>query len=212
MSEQPTHESLRTRWSLLSRLKDWEDRESWGEFFDTYRDLIFNVARKAGLNAAEADEVVQETVITVAKKMPEFKTDSSAGSFKGWLLHTTRWKINDQFRKRKPDQKGRARPLDELTTQTATIERVPDTAALAPQDLWDAEWRQNLYQQALKGVEDATRAKHFQVFHLSVVEELPAKEVAHRTGINIMHVYRLKHRLGGMLKKEIKRLEKELGS
>ncbi|NIP93945.1 MAG: hypothetical protein GWO24_11025, partial [Akkermansiaceae bacterium] len=66
-----------------------------------------------------------------------------------------------------------------------TIERVPDAAALAPQDLWDAEWRQNLYQQALKGVEDATRAKHFQVFHLSVVEELPAKEIAHRTGINI---------------------------
>lgn len=210
MSAPSAPDSLRTRWSLLSRLKDWEDRESWGEFFDTYRDLIFNVARKAGLSSTEADEVVQETVITVAKKMPEFKTDSLAGSFKGWLLHTTRWKINDQFRKRKSEA-ARGHRREDDTARTATLDRIPDENTLAPEKFWDAEWRRNLYQQALQRVEDATRARHFQVFHLNVIEELPAQEVARRTGINVMHVYRLKHRLGGMLKKEIRRLEKDLG-
>src|SRR5262245_26498265 len=89
-----------TRASLLERLKNWEDKESWREFFAIYWRLIYSTATKAGLSDAEAQDVVQETIITVAKKMPGFKYDPAIGSFKSWLLHTTRWKITDQFRKR----------------------------------------------------------------------------------------------------------------
>ena len=92
--------------SVLSRLKDWDDQESWRDFFDTYWKLIYGVAIKAGLSGVEAQEVVQETVIAVAKKIPEFKTDPAFGSFKAWLLHLTRWRIADQFRKRQ--RQGRA--------------------------------------------------------------------------------------------------------
>ena len=62
------HDSIPTRHSLLNRLKDWRDEASWREFFETYWELIYNVARKAGLNDAEAQDVVQETVIAVAKR------------------------------------------------------------------------------------------------------------------------------------------------
>ena len=62
-------EWIPTRQSLLTRLKHWDDQEGWQEFFDTYWRLIYGVARKAGLNDTEAQEVVQASVITVAKKM-----------------------------------------------------------------------------------------------------------------------------------------------
>lgn len=84
-------ELIPTRQSLLSRLKDWEDSDSWREFFQTYWHLIYNVAVKAGLTDAEAQEVVQETLIAVAKKMPNFRYDPAVDSFKGWLLQITRW-------------------------------------------------------------------------------------------------------------------------
>ena len=58
--------TIATRASLLVRLKDREDQASWQEFFDTYWRLIYSVATKAGLNDAEAQDVVQETVISVA--------------------------------------------------------------------------------------------------------------------------------------------------
>jgi len=29
-------DSQATRWSLLARLKNWEDQQSWRKFFDTY--------------------------------------------------------------------------------------------------------------------------------------------------------------------------------
>jgi hypothetical protein len=61
--------SLQTRRSLLSRIKDWDDRDGWQQFYDTYSNLIFGAALSAGLNHGEAEEVLQETVLTVAKKL-----------------------------------------------------------------------------------------------------------------------------------------------
>src|SRR5437016_1793823 len=78
-------ETSPTRWSLVRRLKDWDDHESWRDFFNTYWKLIYSAAMQSGLTDAEAQEVVQETVITVAKKMSSFKADPAFGSFKGWL-------------------------------------------------------------------------------------------------------------------------------
>src|SRR5688572_6475600 len=92
---------LPTRRTLLSRLKNWNDQESWREFFNRYWRFIYSVALRAGLTETEAEEVVQETVITVAKQMPAFKYDRSKGTFKGWLQKTTRWKISTQLRKRR---------------------------------------------------------------------------------------------------------------
>jgi RNA polymerase sigma-70 factor (ECF subfamily) len=78
--EQEEARLLVTRQSLVGRLADWEDRRNWQEFFDTYWRLIYGVARKAGLNDAEAQDVVQETIFTVAKNIAQY--DRSGGSFK----------------------------------------------------------------------------------------------------------------------------------
>src|SRR6266480_3818214 len=119
---------LATRRSLIDRLADWEDRKHWQEFFDTYWKLIYSAARKSGLTDAEAQEVVQETIITVAKRIDQLRYDPAVGSFKGWLLHITRWRIADQFRKRQPGQQQRARSRNDRAT--ATIERVADSNAV----------------------------------------------------------------------------------
>jgi len=60
---------LVTRRSLVERLADWRDQKNWQEFFETYWKLIYSVAVKAGLTDSEAQDVVQETIITVAKRV-----------------------------------------------------------------------------------------------------------------------------------------------
>ena len=104
---------MATRRSLVDRLADWDDQRRWQEFFDTYWKLIYSAARKSGLTDAEAQEVVQETVITVAKNIDKLKYDPAIGSFKGWLLQITRWRIADQFRKREPGNAKRPRSSDD---------------------------------------------------------------------------------------------------
>src|SRR5437899_1879978 len=95
-----TESSLATRPSLLARLKDWSQQTAWREFDHNYAPLLHNVARKSGLTDAEADEVVQETLIAVAKKIGEFKHAGNRGSFRAWLYQQARWRIADQFRAR----------------------------------------------------------------------------------------------------------------
>jgi RNA polymerase sigma factor (sigma-70 family) len=86
----------------LNRLRDWEDQVSWREFFDTYWKFIYSVAVRSGLSDQEAEDVVQETVASVARKMPEFVYDPQKRSFKGWLMHVTRLRIVDSLRRRQP--------------------------------------------------------------------------------------------------------------
>src|SRR6187200_178322 len=92
-------DSLKTRRTLLSRLRNLDDQESWRAFFDRYWELVYNVARQAGLAEPEAQDVVQETVIAVAKAMPDFCYDPMRGSFKQWLLRIVRRRIVDQLRR-----------------------------------------------------------------------------------------------------------------
>src|SRR5215475_15019934 len=91
---------LPTRRSLLSRLKSCDDQTGWQEFFETYWRLIYGVAIKAGLNDAEAQDAVQETVIAVSKHIATFTYDPAKCSFKTWLLRLTRQRIGRQFHKR----------------------------------------------------------------------------------------------------------------
>src|SRR5215469_15498696 len=93
-------EFLPTRHTLLERLRRWDDQESWLDFFEQYGGLLYTTARRAGLSDSEAQDVVQDTIILVSKKMPGFKYDPAVDSFKGWLLYLTRKRIAMEYRKR----------------------------------------------------------------------------------------------------------------
>jgi len=213
-------EFIPTRRSLLSRLKNWQDQESWQQFFDTYGRLIYRVAAKAGLTDSEAQDVVQETVIVVARKIPDFKYDPALGSFKSWLLLITRRRIEKQLKKRMPATTGQASGVSgagdspatfsEDTKRTATIERVGDPNAFDFEAAWDAEWTRNLWDAAVARVKLKVRPKQFQMFDLYVVKEWPVKEVARALGVTATQVYVNKHRVAARIAAELDALRLKL--
>ena len=204
-----TDEPLPTRRSLLNRLKDAGDHASWEDFYRTYRGLLFGVARRAGLNEHEATEAVQDTLIAVAKKLPEFHYEAGKDSFKGWLLQITRWKVADQFRKRT----AAAGTLGTEAEDDGSSGNVPSALAGARQDfdvLWDAEWERHLLDQALARVKRQVNPEHYAIYHLNVIEERPAAEVRRTLGVGTAAVYLAKHRVGAALKQELRRLREVL--
>ena len=192
-----------TRASLLSRLKDWQDETSWKVFFDTYWKLIYNTAIKAGLTDAEAQDAVQETVISLFKSMPDFRYKTAGGSFKTWLLQLTAWRIGDQFRRRQRHIQPAAH-LADSTAQASTVDGVP--AASAFDGILDQEWEQNLMNAAKDRVKRAVDLKQYQIFDLYALKNWPARKVASTLKVNLGRVYLAKHRIGTMIKKEIKSL------
>ncbi len=195
---------LPTRQSLLSRLKDWNDQDSWRDFFELYWRLIFDVARKSGLSEADAQDVVQETIVAVAQQMPEFRYDPTRGRFKSWLCQITRRRIADRLRKhyREPKSPGEA-------ASDAALESLPDTTLASMESLWEQEWRQHLYQLALERVKRNVRPEHFQIFDLYVTQGWPVTQVAKALGVSLALIYVTRHRIGLQLRQEIKRLRAE---
>ena len=199
---------LPTRKSLLGRLKNWQDDQSWAEFFNTYWKLIYNFAVQRGLTHQEAEEVVQETVLAVAKSIPHFQYDPGKCAFKTWLLTVTRSKIANQFEKRA------RRPATVSSTddsrQTPLMERVPDDQAQQQWErAWDDEWKKNLMDAAIQRVKRRVSIEQFQMFDFFVLKGWPARDVAKTLGVTIAHVYVAKHRLAKLVEKEIGLLEEK---
>src|SRR5262245_37016763 len=134
-------ELIPTRQSLLSRLKDYDDNESWRDFFHTYWKLIYSMAIRSGLSETEAQEVVQEMIIAVSKQMPDFKYDRAKGSVKSWLLQLTRWRIQDQLRRRQRDE-HLIRDADLEKIPNEEVESIPDP--VTADSTWEDEWQKNL--------------------------------------------------------------------
>lgn len=199
-------EFIPTRHSLLTRLKNWEDHEGWREFFDTYWKLIYGVATKSGLNDQEAQEVVQETVITVAKNIHRFKTDPAHGSFKAWLLKTTRWRIINQVKKRPTNRDHPHRGESRHEDGTGTMERIADPAGPALEQVWDREWKKNLMDAALERVKRQVKYNHYQIFYLSVVKDMPARDVAKSLGVTAAQVYVIRFRVSRRVRQIFEKL------
>ena len=200
-------EILPTRASLLHRLKDWRDQASWQQFFDIYWKLIYGVARQSGLNDTEAQDVVQETMIAVARHMPGFRYDATQGQFKTWLLNMTRWRIIDHARKRARPQ-HHAEPLHDGETQSAATALV-DPAGNALDALWEAEWERTLLDAALAVVRRRVEAQTFQIFDFYVNKDWPPAKVATTFQVSVDQVYLAKCRVTEMLKQEVTRLDRE---
>ena len=211
--------SIQTRPSLLDRLKTGDDAQSWQEFYRLYGKLVRDFAIHAGLTDTEADEVVQETAIAVARHLPDFQYDPKVCRFKTWLLNQSSWRIKDQLKKRgrdarlageSPARTGESPVLPSDETRTATVERVPDSAAVNLDVLFESEWRKSLFAAALERVKEKFSLKQFQIFDLNVLKEWPAADVAKSLGVSLANVYVTKHRMAAALKKEMARLEREM--
>lgn len=196
-----------TRRSLLSRVRNLDDQASWRDFYDTYWKLIYKAATQAGLQPADAEEVVQETFVNVTKKIQNFRYDPERGSFKGWLLRNTRWRILDHLRKH---QRGPVvEPLPEDSDDDGPLESIPDPVSARLEKLWEEEWQQNLMDAAIQRVKRQVNAKHFQIFELYALKNRPAENVAATLKVTVAQVHLIKHRVGNLIREEVERLEAE---
>lgn len=207
VAEPESDSFLPTRKSLLSRLRDCGEQAGWREFFDRYWRLIYNVARKSGLNDSEAQDVVQNTFIYLTRRMSNFQYDRTRGSFKSWLRAVTRSRIHVFWRR----QNGEDRFLQEISpdARNEDVEAVPDPSADALDEVWQREWEENLVSTALRRVRGKVSSRQLLIFRLSALGELPLSRVAKKLNVNLAQVYLARHRVGKLMREELLRLRRE---
>ena len=203
----PTVSALRTRSSLLLRLKNWDDKKSWQEFDGMYRKLVYGYSRRSGLSHEESEEVTNDVFVRVAKTIQEFESNPDKGSFRGWLMNLAHWRVTDKFRSRPRDAQAphRVAPGD----RTATIERIQDPHC--EDDLWDKEWQERLLDTAFERIGRRTQAKHLQIFELHFRQHWSVVRISRAMNINPAAVYLINHRLTKQLTAEVGKLRDRLG-
>lgn len=205
-------ERVGTRTSFVERLRDWGDQTIWEGFFGRYGRVVRQVAVRSGLSAEEAEDVVQETALSVARKMPDFIYERSRCSFEGWVRHVARLRIIDQLRRRLPAgvtvEVGEAGEGD----GDGVLESIPDHAGADQVDAaWQEAWRSNLLRTAMERLQLKVSPEHFQIFHLIVVSGMSGPEVVRTLGLSLAKVYAVRHRLTRLLKQEVARLRNTPG-
>lgn len=191
---------LETRSSLINRLKATINGESWEVFFDTYGNLIFNVARRAGLSEADAQDIVQETILKVHKSLDRFQYDRNRGSFKGWLHSVTRSRLAEHFKKQQ-----KRLPLNQPfndTTDEPTAD-ISDPKGLELERIWDEEWHKNLIDSSLTRIKRIVSPKQFQIFKCYCIDEWTVTEICKALNVNSAQVYMAKQRVGKLFKQEL---------
>jgi RNA polymerase sigma-70 factor (ECF subfamily) len=201
--------SLRTRPSLLLRVRSWEDSTSWEEFHRLYKKLIYGLARRSGLSHADAEDVTQDVFKRVAETVHTFECDPNRGKFRGWLMNLTRWRIADKFGAQPKNQHISVRSRDDTGPRTSTIDRVPDK--VEGDAVWEKEWQHHLLDAACERLARRVKAKHYQIFDLYIRQHWPVLKVAKEMGINPASIYLIGHRLTKQLKAEVEVLRGKLG-
>ncbi len=202
---------MRTRPTLLFRLRDWRDRATWQEFYTLYERYVYRFARGAGLSHHEAEDLVQDVFMQVADRIGEFESRDQRGSFRRWLGNLVRWRIVDLRRrqKRRPGESHSesASPFDEMA-DTLPPELWQDDAA--EKQRWESEWQKRVMDAAMRRLARQVSPQHLQVFQLRHEQGWSLKRIARELEIGLPNTYAINSRLTKRLKVETKRLRDEL--
>lgn len=175
-----------TRPSLLVRLRNSRDEEAWSEFSAVYEPVIYRMAQRRAMQDADAREIVQEVLMSVATAIDRFDVDA-VGSFRGWLSQITRNATIDRLRKLTSrhetiDASGVVRKLDE----TAGNEHSIGDAILSE---FEQDRRKQLFRWAASRVRQRTGEVNWMAFWKTSVDGRSVAEVALELKISEGAVY-----------------------
>ena len=191
-----------TRVSLLQRLREDDEELDWSDFFYMYEQAVIGYACKLGLSPDAAYDVLQETMVTLARNLKNFEYDASRGKFRNYLLTIVHRSCLKAFRRQSRRREIQASTLDE--SGKAWIEQLADSKE-PEQDVDTRKWQQALFEQALAHVakDESTRAETVEIFEAYVLRGMSAKEVAEKFGVKENAVYQIKARLIDRLQGEV---------
>ncbi|HEY4760740.1 MAG TPA: sigma-70 family RNA polymerase sigma factor [Thermoguttaceae bacterium] len=198
MDDTPT-----TRPSLLVRLRDFQDQQSWEEFHTVYSPLVYRMARSQGFQDADAAELTQEVFIAVASTIERWDPDPQRGSFRGWLFRIARNLMINwlAYQRRHPSGTGNS-DIRQLLAEQADQHKEDS-------EIFDREYKYQTFAWAAEQIRNEFRPATWQAFWLTSVENQPVQEVAEKLGISAGAIYIARSRVMARLRQKIETLEEK---
>ncbi|HEY1065523.1 MAG TPA: sigma-70 family RNA polymerase sigma factor [Pirellulales bacterium] len=187
-----------TRASLLLRIRNPQDGESWVEFTELYAPVVFRAAKRRRLQDADAADLTQDVLLAVARTADRLHYDPSKGSFRGWLYRVTQNKLNDHCERQKRLPASR---------EPAELAASFSDDASDEEAWWDREYQERLFRWAADRVRPHCEPTTWSAFWRTSVEGQSPAEAAAALGLSIGTVYAAKSRVLARIRKEIQTAE-----
>jgi RNA polymerase sigma-70 factor (ECF subfamily) len=180
-----------TRVTLIAKLRNGADAEAWGRFDATYRDMLVRYCRVRGVQAADADDVVQAVFLKLVRGIQNFEYDPAKGRFRSYLYRCAQSAIADRMR---AVRSSGAASLDE-----ADRAELPEWEAE-----WEREWMHHHYRMALVEVTRSIDPQSVTVFE-AILSGQAVRAIAEQMEMSEQAVYKVQQRVRTRLKEQIVR-------
>ena len=192
-----------THKTLLNRAKDPDDHAAWQDFAEYYTGFVRAALYKMDIYEAYHDDVIQEILVKVWRKLPEFEIDPERATFRSWFSYIIRNTMINYMKKVTRTAEKHDLYADDVHARWATI---------AENDfelLIEREWQLHLTNMAMERVQRVFSGKAIEVFTMSL-DGKSSDEIANKLQIAVTSVYKLKGRVRDCLVKEITNLRQQM--
>jgi len=186
------------RCTLLARIKDPKDSDAWRQFERLYSPLLYRYARGRGLARHDAEEVRDQCLEVIVRKIGEFEYDRHKGGFKNWLFRMVSHKVTDLHRKRR-----------EVHADSKDLRALVDPEP-TPDELWEQTWQYEHLKFGVEQVRNEVAERDFQAFRMLVTDECSVAEVCRRLDLNPNQVYKAKARVLRRVREQLIAMDPEL--
>ena len=184
-----------TNSSLIARVKDLGDGVAWAEFLGIYQPVVFRMARRRGLQDADAQDVMQQVFLSISRSIDGWIPGESQPQFRAWLTTIARNAITKALARR---------PRDAATGSTSMVELLgaqPDPTETTAEIFSEA--RKEMVRWATEQIRSEFSEVTWKVFWQTAIEGVAAAQVAKATGRSTGAVYVARFRVMARLKEKV---------
>jgi len=185
-----------TSLSLLARLQESPDSNSWQRLVELYAPLLHSWLRRYDVQPSDADDLVQEVLLTVSTELPSFDHSGRPGAFRSWLRITLVNRLRNFWRAR--GRRPQARGGSYMELRLAELE---DPAGAMSQ-MWNHQHDRHVARRLLAQVEPHFSPSTWRAFCRVALEGAPADAVAKELAISLNAVFIAKSRVLNRLRLE----------
>lgn len=185
-----------TRPSLLEAVQKTKGNLNWREFFDRYAPAVYRVARLRGVPQSDADDIVQQVMMSIVTHIADFRYDRDRGRFRDWVRRITENKIISL--------KRRARPSTFLSDDAMQDQVDNETCVEA---LWEKEWRLQDLHYCVDQVAVEVSPRRMKAFRMYVLEGVPAAETARQLDMEVGYVYVTRNQILNLVRRRMQALD-----
>lgn len=181
-------------------LTNWENKEEWNSFYKSYYPYLKNMAISCKLPSQDAEDVVQDVLISMAKQFRDQKFTSEKGAFHAWVTKFAKWRIIDIVRKNKIRS-------NLITSGDDFLMECQADSSPSIDEKYKIAHQREIVKQAVKNFKGNKKSKEYHIFYDFFIQNMSQEEIAAKYKTNMNNIYLAKHRVLKRLKKDIKSID-----